>query len=80
MPQVVTVSRHPISIPDDSFEQDIFIGLWRKAQDLAVHHIVSTEKNWKRNINYVIDDSTIYFFYKLRRQNATTKERIYKNQ
>ena len=61
-----TVNGKYIFIPVDSFKQDEFIGLWRKAQDMAL--VISHEIDFIKNIDQELDKITLVNYLKLKNE------------
>tara|TARA_R100001530_G_scaffold25072_1_gene20279 strand:- start:160 stop:387 length:228 start_codon:yes stop_codon:yes gene_type:complete len=55
-----------ILIPKNSFRQDEFIGLWRKAQDMAL--VISHEIDFIKNVDQELDKTTLVNYLKLKNE------------
>ena len=64
-PREITVGRHKILLPLDSKQQDIFIGLWHRAQEMAIKKI-KYDSEFLINVDDTLDDWTYHFYRRLK--------------
>lgn len=62
-----TVNGKNIFIPVDSFKQDEFIGLWRKAQEKAIK-ILIYDFDFIKDVGKEVDELTIQYYLEMKRR------------
>ena len=67
-----TVNGKNIFIPVDSFKQDEFIGLWKKAQEKAVN-ILRYDLDFIKNVDEEVDGLTVQYYLEMKRRKNVCK-------
>ena len=61
------VNGRNIFIPKNSFKQDEFIGLWRKAQEKAIN-ILRYDFDFIKDVGKEVDELTIQYYLEMKRR------------
>ena len=62
-----TVNGKNIFIPENSFKQDEFIGLWRKAQKKAIKMLMY-DFDYIKDVGKEVDELTIQYYLEMKRR------------